>query len=401
MVKIKKWYQSIPLWLALFLIMVAALLVASVGSRQTTEAAAQKANAIQGKYMTGKYDPSDTTPDNDNVTYSIHIDYHFEDYTDEDMRLYQFYSFMQKYASIFWYSILIAAGGLIFYFTKLKRPLSLLSHASARIAESELDFTLDYPGSDEMAKLCVAFEKMRNALDENNQKMLHMIDERKQLNDAYTHDLRTPIAVLKGYTDMLLKYLPKGKLPPEEVLETAKTMSAHVSRLEQFVDSMNTAQKLEDLSIQKEAVSTEDFLAHLRESTEILCKGCGLSCAFEAPITSKTLHLDPSAVIQVYENLLSNATRFAKSSVAIRCTCGISCFSITVTDDGEGFSDRDLLKAAHPYYSGQSEKQEYHFGLGLHICRTLCEKHGGNLRLENATNEGAKITAQFSTAERG
>ena len=90
MVKIKKWYQSIPLWLALFLIMVAALLVASVGSRQTTEAAAQKANAIQGKYMTGKYDPSDTTPDNDNVTYSINIDYHFEDYTDEDMRLYRF-----------------------------------------------------------------------------------------------------------------------------------------------------------------------------------------------------------------------------------------------------------------------------------------------------------------------
>ena len=82
--KIKKWYQSIPLWLALFLIMVAALLIASVGSRQTTEAAAQKANAIQGKYMTGKYDPSDTTPDNDNVTYSIHIDYHFEDYTDSD-----------------------------------------------------------------------------------------------------------------------------------------------------------------------------------------------------------------------------------------------------------------------------------------------------------------------------
>ena len=399
--KIKKWYQSIPLWLALFLIMVAALLIASVGSRQTTEAAAQKANAIQGKYMTGKYDPSDTTPDNDNVTYSINIDYHFEDYTDEDMRLYQFYSFMQKYASIFWYSILIAAGGLIFYFTKLKRPLSLLNHASARIAESELDFTLDYPGSDEMAKLCVAFEKMRNALDENNQKMLHMIDERKQLNDAYTHDLRTPIAVLKGYTDMLLKYLPEGKLPPDEVYDTVKTMSSHVSRLEQFVDSMNTVQKLEDLSIQKESVATEDFLGHLRESAEILCKGCGLSCAFEAPITSKTLHLDPSAVIQVYENLLSNATRFAKSSVAIRCTRGADSFSITVTDDGKGFSDKDLLKAAHPYYSGQNEKQEYHFGLGLHICRTLCEKHGGNLRLENATNGGAKITAQFSTAERG
>lgn len=398
--KIKKWIQSIPLWLALFLIMVAALLLASVGSRQTIEASSLKVNAIQSKYLTGVYSPAENSTSGDYVIYSMDMDYHFEDYTSEDMAQYKLFSFVRDYASIFWYSILIAAGGLVFYFTKLKKPLSLLNHASARIAEQELDFALDYPGSDEMAKLCVAFEKMRNALDENNQKMLHMIDERKQLNDAYTHDLRTPIAVLKGYTDMLLKYLPEEKLPPDEVYDTVKTMSSHVSRLEQFVESMNTVQKLEDLSIHKEAVSTGDFLGHLRESAEILCKGNGLSCAFESPITSKTLHLDPSAVIQVYENLLSNATRFAKSSVAIRCTYGISSFSITVMDDGKGFSDKDLLKASHPYYSGQGTKQEYHFGLGLHICRTLCEKHGGALRLVNAADGGAKITAQFSTAER-
>ena len=394
--KIKKWYQSIPLWLALFLIMVAALLLATFASKYTSKIASENVNTIQNRYLTGEIAEGTET---DDVTIRWNVDFHYEDYSKEDMRAYRVYKFIQEYASFFWYSVCILAAGLFFYFTKLKRPLSLLNHASARIAEQELDFTLDYPGSDEMAKLCVAFEKMRNALDENNQKMLHMIDERKQLNDAYTHDLRTPIAVLKGYTDMLLKYLPEGKLPPEEVYDTVKTMSSHVSRLEQFVHSMNTVQKLEDLSIQKEAVAAGDFLGHLRESAEILCKGCGLSCAFEAPITSKTLYLDTSAVVQVYENLLSNATRFAKSSVAIRCTCGIGSFSITVTDDGKGFSDRDLLKASHPYYSGQNEKQEYHFGLGLHICRTLCEKHGGELRLENAAGGGAKITAQFGTAK--
>lgn len=57
------------MWLALFLIMVAALLLASVDSRQTTEAALQKANAIQGKYMTGNYSPSGAESDKDNVTY--------------------------------------------------------------------------------------------------------------------------------------------------------------------------------------------------------------------------------------------------------------------------------------------------------------------------------------------
>lgn len=390
--KIKKWFQSIPLWLALSLIMAAALLLASVGSRQTTEAAWKRVDEIQSKYMTAEI----VGESGGAVTYTVNMDYHYEDYTDSDMKQYQTYSFIQKYASFFWYSSCILAAGLFFYFSKLKRPLSILNNASARIAENELDFTLDYTGSDEMAKLCVAFEKMRNALDENNQKMLHMIDERKQLNDAYTHDLRTPIAVLKGYSDMLLRYLPEGKLPPEEVLDTVKTMSSHVSRLEQFVGSMNTVQKLEDLSIKKEAIATENFLGHLRESAEILCKSCGQSCQFEAPISSKTLYLDPSSVIQVYENLLSNATRFAKSKVTIRCTCGINSFSITVKDDGKGFSDKDLVKADHPYYSGQGGKQEYHFGLGLHICRTLCEKHGGRLEIANASEGGAIVTALFS-----
>lgn len=397
--KVKKWYQSIPLWLALFAIMTAALLLASVGSRQTTEAASQKVNAIQNKYMTGAYSPQDKDSDDDNVLYSINIDYHFEDYTDTDMRQYQLYSFVEKSASFFWYSICILCAGLLFYFTKLKKPLKILNNASARIANRELDFSLDYLGRDEMAKLCEAFETMREALDQNNREMLHMIDERKQLNDAYTHDLRTPIAVLKGYTDMLVKYIPTGELPPDEVLDTIKTMSTHVSRLEQFVDSMNTVQKLSDLCISREKVDAGDFLNHLQESAKMLCAGQQLISVFETDIPGAALFIDPSAVIQVYENLLGNATRFARSKVTIRCTVDENSFILTVQDDGCGFSPKDLVKAGAPYYSGQNEQTEYHFGLGLHICRTLCEKHGGKLEIANAPEGGAIISALFSREE--
>lgn len=394
--KIKKWYRSIPLWLAFFLIIAVFLLLAAIASQRTTGFFNFKSNRIEEKYMTADMGEHDS---DDDVTIRWNVDYHYEDYTKEDLFLNRLYKFASKYASVFWYSVCILSAGLLLYFTKLKKPLALLNNASAKIAESELDFSLEYTGNDEMARLCTAFETMRHALDQNNQKMLHMLDERKQLNDAYTHDLRTPIAVLKGYTDMLVKYIPTGKLPTEEILETAKTMSTHVSRLEQFVDSMNTVQKLDDLNIQKESVPAKEFLSHLRESTDILCKGSGLSCNFEAPLSYEHLLIDPSAVLQVYENLLSNATRFAKSKVSIRCTCNGVIFSIAVQDDGKGFSDRDLLKADHPYYSGQGEKAEFHFGLGLHICRTLCEKHGGSLLLENTQNGGAKITAQFSVTQ--
>lgn len=388
--KVKKWYNSIPLWLALFIMIAAALLIAAFGSHFTSTLAREKADEIQSRYITATYE--ETKGD---VQYSYDFDFHFEDYTAEDMRLYQISRFIENYAALFWYSVCIVCAGILFYFTKLKKPLRILQNASYRISEKELDFTVEYPGSDEMAKLCGAFETMRSALEENNDKMLRMLDERKQLNDAYTHDLRTPIAVLKGYTDMLAKYLPTGKLAESEVMETVHVMSSHVGRLEQFVDSMNTVQKLEDIEIRKERILADEFLSHLRETADFLCQSNHRICEFESTVLSDTLFLDPSAVTQVYENLLGNAIRFAKSTVTVCCVADGDAFSVSITDDGKGFSDKELMTAAKPYYSGQSEKEEYHFGLGLHICRTLCEKHGGTLMIENTARHGAKVTATF------
>lgn len=175
-----------------------------------------------------------------------------------------------------------------------------------------------------------------------------------------------------------------------------QTMSSHVERLEQFADSMNTVQKLEDVEIQKEKVPAGEFLSHLRETADFLCQSKDLSCKFESSVTAETILIDPSAVTQVFENLLSNALRFAKSKIMIICSADENTFSVSVADDGEGFSDKELITAAKPYYSGQSEKEHFHFGLGLHICRTLCEKHGGTLHLENTPQHGAEVTAAFS-----
>lgn len=222
--KIKKWYRSIPIWLALFLFVISALLIASFLSNKITTTVYDLSMGITAKYITVDYgvvpDGNDVIYNTDDTTEIVEYSFNYDQYSDEDWKLHKIYGFIQRFAPPFLYSVLILAAVLLFYFTKLKTPLKVLTKASDRIADNELDFTLDYSGYDEMAKLCAAFEKMRSALDDNNRRMLHMIDERKQLNDAYTHDLRTPIAVLKGHTDMLAKYLPTGKLSENEVLET-------------------------------------------------------------------------------------------------------------------------------------------------------------------------------------
>ena len=391
MEQIKKWYRSIPLWLGFFLMIVIALILAGAATQITTNAAYQTTADIRNKYSTAIMLPSD-----DDVVYRYEFDDHFEEYTAEDMFCFRFFSFVADYAAAFWYSVFVFAASLLFYFTKLKTPLALLHNASERISQNDFAFSIEYAGNDEMARLCTAFDTMREALNESNQQMRRMIDERKQLNDAYTHDLRTPIAVLRGYADMLKKYAPTGKLSTDEVMETVNTMSTHVSRLEQFVESMNTVQKLDDVNINKTPVPANEFLGHLEEAASILCQSHGLHCGFEKTVSCNTLYVDSAALIQVYENLLSNAIRYAKKAVTIRCTYANSVFSVIVSDDGDGFSEKDLTNAAKPYYSGAGQKQEYHFGLGLHICRILCEKHGGSLELQNVPQGGAQITARFS-----
>lgn len=105
------------------------------------------------------------------VQYSYDFDFHYEDYNAEDMRLYRITRFIESYAALFWYSVCIASAGIVFYLTKLKRPIRILNNASQRISENELDFMAEYPGSDEMAVLCGAFETMRSALEESNGKI--------------------------------------------------------------------------------------------------------------------------------------------------------------------------------------------------------------------------------------
>lgn len=399
MAKIKKWYRSIPIWLALFFIIIIALLISAVVSNKVISIVNELWFEVQAKYITVNYDitqgNNDVIYNSDVVNEVIEYNFNYEQYSEDDILLYRFCTFIQRYFPAFVYSVSIGIAIFLFYFTKLKKPLVLLSNASDRIAENNLNFTLDYCGTDEMAKLCAAFEKMRVALDENNQYMFRIIDERKQLNDAYSHDLRTPIAVLKGYTDMLIKYAPSGQMPQKEVLETVKTMSVHISRLEKFVDSMNAVQKLEDMTIHKEPCNTDDFVGHLQESAAILCQTNSLACEFESEIKNASLQLDANIITQVYENLMNNAIRFAQSKIMIKCTFERNYFIISIADDGEGFSEKELLKADKPYYRGSEQEHEFHFGLGLHICRTLCQMHGGKLELKNGLQGGAIVNAYF------
>ena len=103
--------------------------------------------------------------------------------------------------------------------------------------------------------------------------------------------------------------------------------------------------------------------------------------------------VDGEAVQQVCENLLSNAARFAREKISVFVRSEDGYLYVTVADDGDGFTGDELKQATRPFYKTGMEAGQGHFGMGLNICKILCEKHGGYIRLEN--RGGALVTAAF------
>lgn len=295
------------------------------------------------------------------------------------------------------YLICFFMAGLVFYRSKMKKPLLLLSASANRIADKDLDFSIQYDKKDEMGALCEAFEQMRSALECNNREMWRQMIERRQLNAAFSHDLRTPLTVLEGHLGILQKYVPEGKLSTSETMETYAVMAGEIDRLKSYVVSMNTLQRLEDIPITRRTIPAADFISQLNDTAAIVCAEKQLVFLNEA--TTQEIAADPDIIMQVFENLLSNAVRYAVNSVLVKCRADHSTFSITVSDDGKGFTDTSLKSATAPFYTTEKKSDTPHLGLGLHICKILCERHGGGIILSNRADGGAAIDVSFGMIE--
>lgn len=284
----------------------------------------------------------------------------------------------------------IVFTSVLFYKKQMQKPLEILGNAADNISDNNLDFTIVYDRQDELGKLCLSFEKMRFALRNNNMEMWRQVEERKRLNAAFAHDLRTPLTVLKGQSEMLTKYSPK--MSEQKIHEVAQVMQRHIIRLEQYVNTMNQLQRLEDIEIQKNDTELADVLRQMQDTADTICKT-------KEYIMKKyccehvRLRLDRAVIMQVYENLLANAVRYADRVISITVSVKDGGFSLHVSDDGKGFTEEELSEAINPFYKSSGENSPEHFGMGLNLCKILCEKHGGYLKLENSN--GASVTAVF------
>lgn len=310
-------------------------------------------------------------------------------YTEKDEYTIDLLSIIPVIAAPLYSALCIIAAASLFYRNKIKKPLAELMEAAEKISHNDLNFSIEYDSKDELGKLCNSFEIMRTTLAGNFSEMWRQVEERRQLNAAFAHDMRTPLTVLRGYNDMLqASDVPRTR-------ETAVTMGRHISRMETYINSMSNLQRLEDAQPEYKDVLLQPFLSTLYESAEIVCRQRGKTLYLQNDTTASQISVDTDFVSQVSNNLIENAVRYANHTITLSFAMYDHGLQLTVSDDGKGFDQNILHKAASPYFTEETDHSE-HFGLGLYICKLLCEHHGGSLQIENISS-GAKVIAFFKS----
>lgn len=321
----------------------------------------------------------------------------------------------------------LAYGGLgwltfrHFYRVHIAGPLSGLARAAERIAGQDLDFSIERVRGKELGRLSETLEGMRASLLEAQRELWRTAEERRRLNAAFAHDLRTPITVLKGTVEMAQLRLQRGDGLEGDALDA---LSGQVVRLERYATAMGGLSKLEDRPVAREPMAlrllADELEAHAGEvvaargggvklSVEVdwvqtapaveipLCEGAEMGAGGAPGLDGAVVHIDLPLVEEVLDNLLGNACVHAAGTVELAVSLRGDKLVLRVADDGPGFTPEALRRGCDPFFS--ENKSAEHFGLGLNVSSVLCGLHDGALELSNRDAGGACVTATFGIGD--
>ena len=290
-------------------------------------------------------------------------------------------SLVQIILPILIYIIALFTTASMFYHLKLKEPLKILTQGAACIIDNNLDFTIETTSQDELGQLCTAFETMRKTLLENNYTLWRQAEERKRLNAAFSHNLRNPVTVLKGSIKLALKNIEDITTASNPFTDHLLRMESYTNRIEHYVETMSSIQKLEDITLQPEPVKWDSLISELKNMLCFLREDTQKQIQFTPAKYEKNILIDKSVLFQIAENLVSNALRFAAARIDILCSISSGKLLLSVTDDGCGSPEKLLQNGIQPFQKGNEDMG--HFGMGLYTCELLCQKHDGNITLKN------------------
>jgi signal transduction histidine kinase len=225
--------------------------------------------------------------------------------------------------------------------------------------------------------------------------LLRLLHQREEFLAFATHDLRTPLSVIMGYTSVLKMKHDAGSLVEADVASSIdglhKTAAHMAGIVTDFVDFH--ALQAGGITLSLEEVDIGELVGYSADLIRELADDKSITLKIEVIPTGATVECDKRRIVQVLQNLAGNAIKFCKPGcqVLIRAVANEDHVRIEVRDDGPGIrpDQKKLLFTKFAQLSAEPTAGETSSGLGLSLSKQLVQLHGGTIGAEDNPEGGA------------
>lgn len=295
--------------------------------------------------------------------------------------------------------ICITATVLVFWlYRSIIRPLNILTDATYRIKDGDLDFSIpaDASSSDELELLCEDFEEMRLKLKEQIDARLQYEQDTVVLISNISHDLKTPLTAIKGYTEGILDGVADT---PEKEKKYLRTIYTKANDMTVLVDELNFFSKIDTnvIPYNFSIISADDFLNDCVEEMSLDTEIKGVSLTYVSGIKNSGLIIaDVEQLRRVLSNCISNSVKYMGKStgaIIIRSSEEGDYVRISVTDNGSGIDQKDIPQIFDRFFRADASRNSKKggTGLGLAIAKKIIEDHSGTISATSVLGEGTSI----------
>lgn len=282
--------------------------------------------------------------------------------------------------------VLLALAVGILLARQLIRPLRTLTTATQALADGDLGHQVPVTSQDEIGELARAFNQMSHDLARAEQL-------RQQMTADIAHDLRTPLTVIAGYTEGLCE----GKF--EQSPQLYRAVHQQVQLLQHLLDDLRTL-SLSDagkLSLDRRPTDPRALLERTAVAYLPQAEAQGVTLAVVGDANLPLVAVDVDRMVQVLNNLVSNALRFtaAGERIELRAAVHDQQILLQVADSGRGIPPQNVPHIFERFYradSARTRTEQETSGLGLAIAKAIVEEHGGTISVSSVVGTGTTFS---------
>ncbi|WP_291964457.1 sensor histidine kinase [Maribacter sp.] len=275
----------------------------------------------------------------------------------------------------------------------LTKNLRLITQTVRKFQEGDLDIRIENPEQSDIEVVALSFNEMADTIVDNMEKMKSVDNLRRELIANVSHDLRTPLAVLKGYIETL--QIKNETLTEHQKAEYLQITHNNIDKLSSLINQLFEYSKLEAEQVTpiKEPFSITELSHDLIAKFRLLAEQKQIDLQLENPEENCMVHADIGLVERALQNLIENAIKYTepKGKVTLSLVKMGKQIEINITDTGTGIPVNDQPFIFDRYKQVDKNTTKQGLGLGLAIVKKIMDLHDTTIVVLSKPYEGSSF----------